>query len=357
MQAANNRFAALLAALALGFSGLGMGGTATAAELGDRLDLGGTIAMGDRLTSAGGEFSFVMQQDGNAVVYSASSAPQWATSTRVPGGRLVLQSDGNAVVYSPSNQPQWSSGTGGRSAGYLVMQSDGNLVIYGSDGRATWSSRTSVIAPPPPPGPAILGDTLTGGQRLNSNQSLAVGGWAGVMQNDGNFVVYANGRAQWSSGTRGAGNSLLLQPDGNAVVYSQGNQALWNSGTAGNEGSRLVLQSDGNLVLYKADGSPSWSRTTGRIPLPSDKGWELQSLQLRPDSLSEFDGTARITNMNRQVLSGLFTISLFRNGQVSSLTGSAYSVAPGQTVTVSLFSRDLYYAGPYQAAFQTDLTY
>jgi len=347
---------ALLALLALNPTSAG------AAVLGDRLGSGQALFAGDELVTDNG-FRLLMQQDGNAVVYSPSYVPQWASSTSGPGNRLVLQTDGNAVVYSQDNRPLWNSGTGARPATTMVLQSDGNLVVYGTEGRATWSSRTGTIAPPPPPpppGPVGVGDTLQSGQRLESNQAMSVGGWAAVMQTDGNFVVYANGRAQWSSGTGGRpGSSLLMQPDGNLVVYSPSNQPLWNSGTGDNPGSRLLLQTDGNLVVYKADGTAAWSRTTGIVPLPTDKGWVLRSYTIAKESYgSDFDGTARITNTNPAVRTGGFTLTLFQNGRLLGvLEGSAGQVGPGQTVTVDLYSFDLYVPGPYQVAFQTDFSY
>lgn len=245
---------------------------ANAAVLGSSMGAGQTLSATDQLVAQDGSHRLVMQADGNAVVYTASGRPAWSSNTFVRNSRLVVQTDGNAVIYTPDNRPVWNSGTAGRSTSRLVMQNDGNLVLYGTDNRATWSTRTGVIAPPPPPpppGPTVIGTVLNSGQRLGSNQALAVGGWRGVMQRDGNFVIYANGRAQFNTRTGGnPGATLLMQSDGNAVVYSTGNRPLWNSGTVGNPNSRMVLQNDGNLVVYRADGSPSWSRTTGRIAAP-----------------------------------------------------------------------------------------
>jgi len=56
--------------------------------------------------------------------------------------------------------------------------------------------------------------------------------------------------------------TLNLQGDGNLVLRDAASQALWASGTAGDEGVRLTLQGDGNLVLYRSDGSASWASGT-----------------------------------------------------------------------------------------------
>ena len=56
------------------------------------------------------------------------------------------------------------------------------------------------------------------------------------MQKDGNLVVYReDGQAMWASGTSGNNNSLVIQGDGNLVIYdnrpSITNEAKWDSGT------------------------------------------------------------------------------------------------------------------------------
>ena len=55
-----------------------------------------------------------------------------------------------------------------------------------------------------------------------------------IMQRDGNFVVYTEGKALWASNTNGRGfNYLKLQDDGNLVIYSKiTNIPRWASGTA-----------------------------------------------------------------------------------------------------------------------------
>jgi hypothetical protein len=353
----------LIGAFLVGLSVLGLGGVVTAehaeaAVVGDRLNVGQTLAAGDELDSSGGGYRFVMQGDGNAVVYGPG-APQWGSSTSGGGNRLVLQTDGNAVIYTAQGRPVWNSGTGGRSVSSLLMQSDGNLVIYGADGRPTWSRTTGVVAPPPPP-LTTVGSQLAAGRQLQGAQQLASGGSAAIMQTDGNLVVYVNGRPQWQSGTGGhPGAFLALQTDGNAVIYTAQGRPVWNSGTGGRSVSSLVMQSDGNLVIYGADGLPTWSRTTGVVALPQDKGWVLQSYQISKNVFDWFDGTARITNTNPTTMTGGWTLTIFATDgrMLGTLEGSQSSVAPGQTVTVDFFSVDDHYAGPYGVTFQTDYSY
>jgi uncharacterized cupin superfamily protein len=58
------------------------------------------------------------------------------------------------------------------------------------------------------------------------------GRFAAIMQYDGNFVVYDNGRAKWASGTVDKGDRVAMQEDGNLVIY-QGWSATWHTDTRG----------------------------------------------------------------------------------------------------------------------------
>lgn len=64
-----------------------------------------------------------------------------------PDGRalLIMQLDGNLVLYKRSAGGQiavWESNTVGVSGAYAVMQDDGNFVVYAPDGRAVWNTAT-----------------------------------------------------------------------------------------------------------------------------------------------------------------------------------------------------------------------
>ncbi|WP_432944499.1 hypothetical protein ACQPXM_03060 [Kribbella sp. CA-253562] len=58
------------------------------------------------------KFTFIMQKDGNAVLYQGKTA-LWSTATNVKGSSISLQRDGNLVIYS-GRTPVWSTGTAGR---------------------------------------------------------------------------------------------------------------------------------------------------------------------------------------------------------------------------------------------------
>ncbi|WAS96580.1 lectin [Nannocystis punicea] len=110
----------------------------------DRLDPGQFIKRNtpdDRITSANGRYSLIMQNDGNLVIYNQGSAI-WATNTAgTDGETAVMQTDGNFVLYRVNGTPLWASNTAGRPVSYVIMQDDGNLVVYQT--LATWASNTA----------------------------------------------------------------------------------------------------------------------------------------------------------------------------------------------------------------------
>ncbi|WP_164874496.1 excalibur calcium-binding domain-containing protein [Rathayibacter festucae] len=225
---------------------------------------GEVLARGESITSEFENYSFVMQTDGNAVIYDFNGRPTWSTGTQGSGDRLAMQNDGNVVIYSAEGRPVWSTGTSGNPGSLLIIQDDGNLVVYRADNSAAWASSQQTQ-------PSAIGDTLNGGGELQTDRQLTSNdsGSRAVMQADGNFVVYSGGAARWSAGTSGSGNRLAMQSDGNAVVYSAGGSVRWQSGTSGNPGARMVMQNDGNLVIYGANGRALWSSTAPSAPAPT----------------------------------------------------------------------------------------
>lgn len=91
-------------------------------------------------TSCDGRFTFVMQGDGNLVLYQAGVGAIWSTQTFGAGHRLVMQGDGNLVMYR-GGTPVWHTGTNGNPNSGLVVQNDGNVVVYRGAG-AIWHTHT-----------------------------------------------------------------------------------------------------------------------------------------------------------------------------------------------------------------------
>ncbi|BAP56889.1 D-mannose binding lectin family protein [Thioploca ingrica] len=108
----------------------------------DTLRPGEWLVKGQSLSSNNGYYSFIMQSDGNLVLY-VGSRPLWSSGTygqQVTGA--VMQTDGNLVIYSPQWRALWNSGTWGNSGSYLVLQNDGNAVIY-KPNCPLWSTKTN----------------------------------------------------------------------------------------------------------------------------------------------------------------------------------------------------------------------
>ena len=116
-----------------------------------------------------------------------------------------------------------------------------------------------------------MGDTLTEGQKLGKGDSLTSnnGAYPLTLQEDGNLVLAARGEAVWASGTNGQDVVRAeVQSDGNFVLYTS-DKPVWHTDTKGKKDVKLVLQDDRNLVLYSGSG-PAWSsRTETDAPPPA----------------------------------------------------------------------------------------
>jgi len=74
-------------------------------------------------------------------------------------------------------------------------------------------------------------------------------------------VLAGGGEAVWATGTNGENAERLeVQEDGNCVLYMP-DKPVWHTDTKGAKDVRLLLQDDRNLVLYGFDG-PAWASNT-----------------------------------------------------------------------------------------------
>ncbi len=131
--------------------------------------------------------------------------------------------------------------------------------------------RTSSHAAAVAPTKILSGGFLQPGRSIYS----ANGHFRLTMQTDGNLVDYEIKRRipQWESGTSGNfGSYAIVQPDGNFVVYPEGRSApapgqptpaLWFSGSYGHPGAYGVLETDGSTVVRdKGSGTILWRSPT-----------------------------------------------------------------------------------------------
>ena len=220
------------------------------------------LSAGESVTSCDGRFDFVMQTDGNLVLYMGPTA-LWSSGTNGTDGEVaIMQGDGNFVVYGSHSDPLWASNTGGHPGSSLAVQDDGNVVVYEPGGHPGWTSGTNL--PAAPAAPTACG-VFQAGQGLVAGQSHAScdGRFELAMQTDGNLVLYEGAQALWATATNGKlGYSMVMQGDGNFVVYDTHSEPLWWSGTSGHSGSYLAEQTDGNLVVYEPGGHPGWASNT-----------------------------------------------------------------------------------------------
>src|ERR1700754_3665067 len=108
-----------------------------------------------------------------------------------------------------------------------------------------------------------MSDRLMKGEKLERGQALTSrnGAYTLTLQDDGNLVLAARGEAVWATGTNGQdAQHLDVQEDGNCVLYTS-DKPIWHTDTKGAKDVRFLLQDDRNLVLYGFDG-PAWSSKT-----------------------------------------------------------------------------------------------
>ncbi|UYZ61416.1 N-acetylmuramoyl-L-alanine amidase [Hymenobacter weizhouensis] len=104
---------------------------------------GQTLQQGQSLRSPNGQYTLLMQGDGNLVLYQGSQA-LWHTHTwgRPHITACVMQGDGNLVLYDNSGTPHWNTGTWNYPGSYVTLEDNGNLVMY-YHGTAIWASNTA----------------------------------------------------------------------------------------------------------------------------------------------------------------------------------------------------------------------
>lgn len=213
------------------------------------------------LVSPNGQYSLVLQTDGNVVLYNGAHQTVWSTNTSgTAAGYLIMRADGNLILNNAADNDEWQSNTYGRGGVRITLQNDGNLVMFNAQGQAVWSSQGGLVLDPP---------VLYANQRLYVNQYLdsPSGRYTLTMQPDGNLVEYDGPNAIWQSHTYGAPAAYVqLMFNGNLEMHATNGSLLWQSRTFGiAPNGSLNLQDDSNLVLKTAGGSPIWSIDTGFI--------------------------------------------------------------------------------------------
>lgn len=116
----------------------------------DRISLDEPVHPGQSITSPSGEYTLILQEDSNLVLYRGEEA-LWASNTMhgedesAENKSLVVQGDGNVVLYDADGQPIWASGSSYEAARpYVLVQDDGNVCLYDDEVEGChWSTGTA----------------------------------------------------------------------------------------------------------------------------------------------------------------------------------------------------------------------
>ncbi|MEH2318721.1 hypothetical protein [Nostoc sp.] len=107
------------------------------------LNTGESLSPGQYLISPNGQYTSVLQSDGNFVLYDSSNNVLWASNTfDTEVNNIIMQYDCNLVIYDSNAIPTWATFTTLGSSCSLQVQDDGNLVIYTGDNVPVWASGT-----------------------------------------------------------------------------------------------------------------------------------------------------------------------------------------------------------------------
>ena len=185
-------------------------------------------------------------------------------------------------------------------------------------------------------------DTLQAGQELSRGEQLiTTNGYMLTLQPDGNLVLSENTGTVWASGTDGKGAvRATMQDDGNFVLYADGDNAVWATGTMGNPGARLVLQDDRNLVVIGGDGSPKWATNTNTDSPQAAS--EAPAAAAAPAPAEEAPATPAVRTYEVQSGDSLWAIAQNhygdgnRYGEIAAANGIANPdlIHPGQVLTI-----------------------
>ncbi|MDT8716128.1 hypothetical protein IAI10_05630 [Clostridium sp. 19966] len=346
-------------------------------SVGNELDEGQTLSVGQYITSTSGLYAAKMQQDGQLVVYDKNGTAKWSSGksdTVSNNYRLTMQSDGNLVIYSKGWNSSWVSDTP-QSAMFsykLMLTDDGNLKLFRGE-QIIWNSINGKIL--------SLGNQLQEGQIMAVNQYLVSSNnsYKAKLSSNGDFAIYnSSGNIIWDSKTSIVGNInsyyLSMQNDGNFVLYGDNwdykwatftNQAtifnfsirldddgilrlfrdskcVWNSQdgnvlsmgnqlntndvlakgqfiTSPNGSYKAIMESSGNFVLYDNSGNVVWtSKTQGN-------GSSNYRLAMQTDGnlvIYEDDWSAQWATKTNQATSGSFVLKLDNDGDLRLYNGN-----------------------------------
>ncbi|MGW8504298.1 hypothetical protein [Streptomyces sp. CLCI03] len=185
----------------------------------------------------------LMQEDGNFVVYKKDGGPD-------KGGAL------------------WATKTWGTAQAKARLEADGEFTVWGNEGAwVKWSSMTHEESPmlcTPGPG-APYRDWLGGSFAQSASVYLVLQEDRNLV-----MYRKRDGAAIWNSASYGSDKPVVLQVEASGDVGLRQYYThawAWHTGTENNRGAYALLQDDGNFVVYAKDGGPGkggalWSSGT-----------------------------------------------------------------------------------------------
>ncbi len=236
-----------------------------------RLSPGERLNSGQYLVSSNGEYRLTMQHDGNLVLRRGNGSVYWHSGTHGRHGAFATyQSEGNFVIYQ-RGRAVWHANSVAR------RPTDIANVRLGNTGELQVGRNVDLTEAYDPLGRLSYTNpnvkTLQAGERLTAGQSITIEYDSGdiinsqktilTMQHDGNLVLRSNTQygggsdevpVVWNSRTNGKpGAQAVMQYDGNFVIYHNG-RAIWNTRPTGKSGTVLAVTSWGDLRIADAKG-------------------------------------------------------------------------------------------------------
>lgn len=103
------------------------------------------------------------------------------------------------------------------------------------------------------------------GDRLDQNSRLLSSNarFEAVVEQRGEFVLYAGDAVLWRTETGRKSSVVEIQDDGNLLVRDEDGVVVWTAETSG-PGEFLLCQDDGNLVMFDTSGKPVWKTNTNQ---------------------------------------------------------------------------------------------
>lgn len=249
---------------------------------GDTLGSGNRMTIGQSLVSGNGNCRVEFRGDQQWVITNLDTGAASSSQTANSGADdFIMQPNGNLVLYKPGGDAVWSSDTQGNGA-TATIGNDCILRVNDGNGELLWDNKNGKPAPPPPaPAPAPRRAFLNEGHRLNLGQSLwsTNGRCELALQPDGNLVIYRDGRSPenvvWSPYVANQGGHFLeMEGDGNLVLYkSDGRTDVWDSETDWDKGIKAILEDDCVLRLRTtAFNTLWWDTLSGESPIARNNG-------------------------------------------------------------------------------------